>query len=208
MPIKAVIFDMDGTLVEAKDWHYHALNEALEIFGASISREEHETTFDGLPTKVKLKFLNEASRIPAHLNSTISAIKQERTLREIARECYPRVEHLLMMSWLKERGFKIAVATNSIRATAEVMLRSAGILVYLDALVTNEDVMASKPDPEMYVLTAMKLGVEPAECLVVEDHEYGLRAAELAGCRFVKVDSVEMLTTQFLEQRLKAEVKP
>lgn len=208
MPIKAVIFDMDGTLVEAKDWHYHALNEALEIFGASISREEHETTFDGLPTKVKLKLLNEASRVPAHLNSTISAIKQERTLREIARECYPRVEHLLMMSWLKERGFKLAVATNSIRATAEVMLRSAGILGYLDVLVTNEDVMASKPDPEMFTLTAMKLGVEAAECLVVEDHEYGLRAAELAGCRFVKVDSVEMLTTQFLEQRLKAEVEP
>lgn len=208
MPIKAVVFDMDGTLVEAKDWHYHALNEALEIFGASISREEHETTFDGLPTKVKLKLLNEASRVPAHPNSTISAIKQERTLREIARECYPRVEHLLMMSWLKDRGFKLAVATNSIRATAEVMLRSAGILGYLDVLVTNEDVMASKPDPEMFTLTAMKLGVEAAECLVVEDHEYGLRAAELAGCRFVKVDSVEMLTTQFLEQRLKAEVEP
>jgi beta-phosphoglucomutase len=203
MQIKAVIFDMDGTLIEAKDWHYHALNEALEIFGATISREEHETTFDGLPTKVKLEILNESGRIPAHLNSTISAVKQERTLREIARECYPRVEQLLMMSWLKERGFKIAVATNSIRATAEVMLKSAGLFGYLDALVTNEDVKVSKPDPEMFALTAVKLGVEPKECLVIEDHEYGLRAAELAGCKFVKVDAVEMLTTQFIEQSLK-----
>lgn len=203
MQIKAVVFDMDGTLIEAKDWHYHALNEALEIFGATISREEHETTFDGLPTKVKLRILNESGRIPEHLNSTISAIKQERTLREIARECYPRVEHLLMMSWLKERGFKIAVATNSIRVTAEVMLKSAGLFGYLDVLVTNEDVKVSKPDPEMFALTAAKLGVNPKECLVAEDHEYGLRAAELAGCKFVKVDSVEMLTTQFIEQSLK-----
>ncbi len=203
MQIKAVVFDMDGTLIEAKDWHYHALNEALEIFGASISREEHETTFDGLPTKVKLKLLNESGRIPAHLNSTISAVKQERTLREIARECYPRVEQLLMMAWLKERGFKIAVATNSIRTTAEVMLKSAGLFGYLDALVTNEDVKVSKPDPEMFALTAAKLGVEPNECLVVEDHEYGLRAAELAGCNFVQVHAVELLTTQFIERSLK-----
>lgn len=207
MPIKAIIFDMDGTLVEAKDWHYHALNEALDIFGATIERDEHETTFDGLPTKVKLRMLNDAGRLPEHLNDIISAVKQERTLREIARECYPRVEHLLMMAWLKERGFKIAVATNSIRATAEVMLRSAGILGYLDALVTNEDVKASKPDPEIFALTALKLGIQPSDCLVVEDHEYGLVAAELAGCKFVKVDSVEMLTTQFLEKNLKIQVE-
>lgn len=76
MTVKAVIFDMDGTLIEAKDWHFNALNEALEIFGVTITRFEHETTFDGLPTKVKLAMLNEQGRIPAHLNSMISAVKQ------------------------------------------------------------------------------------------------------------------------------------
>jgi HAD superfamily hydrolase (TIGR01509 family) len=202
MTVKAVIFDMDGTLIEAKDWHFNALNEALEIFGVTITRFEHETTFDGLPTKVKLAMLNEQGRIPAHLNSMISAVKQERTIREIARQCYPRVEHLLMMAWLKERGFKIAVATNSIRSTAEVMLKSSGLYPFLDELVTNEDVKASKPDPEIFRLTSKKLGLEPSECLVIEDHDYGLKAAQLAGCEFVRVESVETLTTQFIELSL------
>lgn len=202
MTVRAVIFDMDGTLIEAKDWHFNALNEALEIFGVTITRFEHETTFDGLPTKVKLAMLNEQGRIPAHLNSMISAVKQERTIREIARQCYPRVEHLLMMAWLKERGFKIAVATNSIRSTAEVMLKSSGLYPFLDELVTNEDVKASKPDPEIFRLTSKKLGLEPSECLVIEDHDYGLKAAQLAGCEFVRVESVETLTTQFIELSL------
>jgi beta-phosphoglucomutase len=52
--IKAVVFDMDGVLIEAKDWHYEALNRALKLFGYEISRYEHLTTFDGLPTRRKL----------------------------------------------------------------------------------------------------------------------------------------------------------
>lgn len=107
-----------------------------------------------------------------------------------------------MMAWLKERGFKIAVATNSIRSTAEVMLKSSGLYPFLDELVTNEDVKASKPDPEIFRLTSKKLGLEPSECLVIEDHDYGLKAAQLAGCEFVRVESVETLTTQFIELSL------
>ena len=55
--IKAVIFDMDGVLIDAKDWHYEALNKALRLFGLEITRSEHETTYDGLPTKDKLEIL-------------------------------------------------------------------------------------------------------------------------------------------------------
>lgn len=57
--IKAVLFDMDGVLVEAKDWHYEALNRALDVFGLPISRSEHLSQYDGLPTRTKLKMLTE-----------------------------------------------------------------------------------------------------------------------------------------------------
>jgi beta-phosphoglucomutase len=201
--IQAVIFDMDGTLIEAKDWHYLALNEALAIFGEEISRDEHLGEFDGLPTKVKLSMLEKQNRLPAHLHPIVSAIKQERTLRYVGSQAFPRVEQLLMMSWLKARGFKLAVATNSIRGSAETMLSSVGLLSFLDVVVTNEDVRNAKPHPEMYILTATRLGLRPENCLVIEDHDYGVDAAVNAGCQVFKVDSVDQLDRTLLEELLR-----
>lgn len=197
MVVKAVIFDMDGTLIEAKQWHYEALNEALEIFGESISPEEHSNEFDGLPTRRKLEMLAEKRGFPRHLFGIVSEIKQERTLRHIAKSCFPRIEQLLMFQWLKENAYLVAVATNSIRKTAEVMLTSAGIWDYLDVVLTNEDVVLPKPDPEIYVATARQLGVAPQECLVVEDNDFGVASAIAAGCEVLRVDGV-------IDVRLKA----
>ena len=70
--IKAVIFDMDGVLIEAKDWHYEALNKALKLFGIEILRHEHLSTFDGLPTRDKLKILSIDRGLPESLHSFIN----------------------------------------------------------------------------------------------------------------------------------------
>ena len=59
MMIKAVVFDMDGVLIDATDWHFHALNQALSLFGLEIEYEEHLSQFNGLPTKSKLKILSD-----------------------------------------------------------------------------------------------------------------------------------------------------
>ena len=198
---KAVIFDMDGTLIDAQDWHFLALNEALEIFGVSITTEEHKFRFDGLPTKVKLQMLSQEGRLPKHVHSVVSDVKQERTLRYVSSRAFPRVEQLLMMSWLKKNGQKVAVATNSIRSSAQTMLASVGVLPFLDVLVSNEDVLRAKPDPEMYSLTARLLSLDPSECLVIEDHELGVQAGLAAGCKVHKVSSVNELD-QTLLQRL------
>lgn len=78
--IKAIIFDMDGVLIEAKDWHYEALNRALKLFGMEITRYEHLTTFDGLPTKDKLKMLSLERGLPKSLHSFINELKQQYTM--------------------------------------------------------------------------------------------------------------------------------
>lgn len=202
MEIKAIIFDMDGTLIDAQDWHYEALNEALSLFGEKITREEHLTRFDGLPTKEKLRILSEEGRIPSHLHSLIEGVKQNRTQRQIAANCFPSIQKLLMMSEIKALNLKIAVATNSIRRTAEIMLESSGLLEFLDTLVTNEDVNHSKPNPEIYELAATKLGILTSECFVIEDHNYGVQAARDAGCQFYKIESVDELNSTLIRNLL------
>lgn len=187
--IKAVIFDMDGVLIDAREWHFEALNEALGYFGHRIDPLDHETKFDGLPTKVKLEILSRDQLLPRALHPIIQEIKQNRTLRIAADRCFPSTKHLLLLGRLKFEGLKIGVATNSIRKTAEFMLEYAGVSGYLDALVTNEDVRSPKPDPEIYIKACQLLAVEPHEALVFEDNEHGILAATQAGCEVIKVGS-------------------
>lgn len=201
-PIRAVVFDLDGTLVEAKEWHYQALNEALGLFGGRISEEEHQNEFDGLSTRQKLTRLSELGRFPQHLSSLVMSVKQNRTLRLIRSRCYPTTEHLLLMQWLKARGIKIGVATNSIRATAEAMLSASQLSGYIDLLITNEDVRRPKPDPEIYEKATQILGLSAREILVVEDHEYGVSAAEKADCLVVKIGSPHEVRIPLIEREL------
>ena len=198
----AVIFDMDGVLVDARDWHYRALNDALEIFDARIDSEEHEERFNGLPTRVKLQMLTAEGRIPAHLHTLIDEVKQERTLREAAQRCFPRVEHLLMMEWLRRRDIKVGLATNSIRRTTMTMLDFAGLTGYIDVVLTNEDVKQAKPSPEIYIECAQRLGVSPSLSLVVEDSEYGVESATRAGCTVIAVSGVEDVSEELLRPYL------
>jgi len=202
--IKAVIFDMDGVLIDAKDWHYRALNEGLAIFDAEISYEEHLAQFDGLPTRVKLQMLTDQGRLPRHVHGMVNAVKQERTLREAASLCFPRIEHLLLFSWIRGKGLKIGVATNSIRHTTTTMLGFAGLVDSLDVLVTNEDVEKAKPSPDIYLRVANLLSLRPNQILVVEDHEHGVRAATDAGCRVVQVSGVEDVNVSLIEGALKS----
>jgi beta-phosphoglucomutase len=198
----AVIFDMDGVLIDARDWHYDALNEALAYFGTEITREEHLNEFDGLPTKTKLLMLTERGRLPGNVHDLVNEIKQERTLRQAAQKCFPNVEHLVLLGWLKSNGYRLAVATNSIRESSTTMLKFAGVLPLLDGLVTNQDVSKPKPHPEIYIKASELLGVQPSRVLVIEDHDYGVRAAKEAGCTVIKVDGPQSVNLSLVQQTL------
>jgi beta-phosphoglucomutase len=185
---RAVVFDMDGVLVDARDWHFEALNQALEVFGLGIPYEVHLSEYNGLSTRQKLAKLTESQSLPIELHSVISRTKQNRTLRIAAQKCFPITQHLILLELLKAKGFKVAVYTNSIRETAEAMLNYAGLLEKIDVLLTNQDVTNPKPDPEGYLLACQRLNVQPSETFVIEDGEFGILAAELAGCRVIRVN--------------------
>ena len=197
--VKAVVFDMDGVLIDARDWHYASLNEALSYFGSEITYEEHLADFDGLPTKVKLKKLSELGRLPAHLHKIVEEIKQERTLRQAAQLCFPNLDHLLLLSALKSKGYLLGLATNSIRQTTLAMLGFAGITEYFDTILTNEDVGKAKPDPEIYVKSASKLSLETRDVLVIEDNINGITAATKAGCVVLPVKNPNEVTIELLQ---------
>jgi len=185
--IKAILFDMDGVLIEAKEWHYEALNRALDLFGMPISRFDHLTTFDGLPTRKKLEMLSLERGLPVQLHEFINERKQQYTMELVHTQCKPVFEHEYALSNLKTRGYKLAVCSNSVRNTVESMMQKARLLTYLDHLVSNEDVRKGKPDPEMYLNAINHFGLRPDECLIIEDNENGIKAARAAGSHLLVV---------------------
>lgn len=185
--IRAILFDLDGVLVDATEWHYEALNRALALFGYTISRYEHLTTYNGLPTRKKLEMLSVEKNLPRGLHDIIAKIKQKYTREEILRNCTPVFEKEFMIRQLKRDGLKIACCSNSVRESLERMLFASGIIEHFDFLISNEDVAKPKPDPEMYLRTCEHLGVKPAECVIVEDAEHGVEAARKTGAHVCRV---------------------
>ena len=190
MPIEAVVFDMDGVLIDAKEWHYHALNRALEHFGFTISRAEHLSTFDGLPTSKKLEMLSQEKGLPRGLHRFLNELKQIYTVEQVHLNCRPIFVHEYTLSNLKAQGYKLGLASNSIRSTVQLMMDKSNLSNYLDVMLSNQDVSKPKPHPDIYLRAAEMLNVPPANCLVVEDNPNGIKAAEDAGCPLLVVHSV------------------
>ena len=185
---KAILFDLDGVLVDACDWHYEALNRALrKVANYEISRHDHETRFNGLPTKVKLKTLAAQGLIKEDQMQEISDLKQELTIGVIEDLCKVDDSKVRLMRKLTQQGFKIACVTNSIRKTAIMMLKKSGVYEYMNCIVSNEDITHAKPHPEGYIKALVLLGCVPSDAIIIEDSPKGIQAAERTGAKVVVV---------------------
>jgi beta-phosphoglucomutase len=203
MKIKAVIFDMDGVLIEARDWHYESLNKALSLFGSEITRYDHLVTFDGLPTKKKLEMLSLEGGLPIKLHDFINDLKQEYTWEIVYTKCKPIFHHQYALSKLKNEGYTLSVCSNSIRKTIELMMERSGLMPYLDFFLSNQDVIKGKPDPEIYNNAIQRLGLNPNECLIVEDNQNGVKAALASGAHLLKVENPDDVTYHNIIKRIK-----
>lgn len=192
MKTKLIIFDLDGVLVEAKNIHFDALNEALgEQY--SISWVEHLSTYDGLKTNQKLEMLSERKGLPTELHKQVWEKKQRLTLQKL-KELKPNQTLQSVMNALVEDGYKIAVCSNSIRKTVLTVLSKLGIMEFMDYIISNEDVTNSKPHPEMYWRAISKMGCLPEETLIVEDSPYGLLAAYRSKAHVLRVNNPQEVT--------------
>lgn len=194
---------MDGVLIDARDWHYEALNKALSMFGMAISRFDHLVTYDGLPTKEKLKMLSLEKGLPASLHSFINELKQQFTIEEVIMKCRPVFHHQYALARLKAEGYKLVICSNSIKDTITIMLTKAGIIDYFDFYLSNQDVKKSKPDPEIYNTAIAKLGLTKDDCLIVEDNENGIKSALASGAFLLRVYNVNDVHYQSITHRIK-----
>jgi beta-phosphoglucomutase len=202
--IRAIVFDMDGVLIDAREWHYDALNRALSLLGYNISRFDHLSTYDGLPTRRKLEMLSMERGLPRALHDFLNVLKQEYTMQIVHTACRPVFQHEYALSRLKASGYALAVASNSIRRTVELMMQRSDLLPYLSLLLSNEDVEHGKPNPEIYALAMQRLAVDPDETLVVEDNDHGVQSAEAAGAHVAVVGSPLDVTYDRIVQRITA----
>lgn len=189
--IEAIFFDMDGVLINARDWHYEALNKALELFGMEISRYDHLVTYDGLPTRKKLEMLSAERGLPKSLHEFVDTIKQQYTMEIVNARCKPVFYHEFALAKLKGEGYKLAVCSNSIRRSIEIMIEKASLMQYVDFFISNQDVNHAKPHPEMYLKAIERSGFKPEQCLILEDNEKGIKAAEESGGYVMRIDAIE-----------------
>jgi HAD superfamily hydrolase (TIGR01509 family) len=201
--IKAILFDMDGVLIEAKEWHYEALNQALSLFGMEITRHDHLVTYDGLPTMKKLEMLTLERGLSRSLHQFISDMKQDFTFQMGYVRCKPTFNHQYALSNLRVSGYKLAVCSNSIRKTMDVLLDRAAIINYFDFYISNEDVKEPKPHPEMYLEAMNRLDLKPEECLILEDNENGIKAAKSSGAHLLVIKNVHDVNLENITNRIK-----
>lgn len=201
--IKLIILDLDGVLVDAKEIHYEALNQALEeittlidgnhnYYYQTITREEHLSKYDGLNTTAKLDKLTEEEGLPKELHDRIFTLKQIYTLDKIkalkgTHEIYSTLEALAA-------DYKLVVASNAIRDTVKHALVATSYINFVDFYLSNEDVKYPKPNSEMYLRCMIKAGVSPKETLIIEDSYNGRIGAERSGALVMGVNSPNDVT--------------
>lgn len=200
--IKAILFDLDGTLVDAKDWHYEALNLALKPYNCLISRDEHLSRYDGLSTRTKLKILSDEKDLPVEAHDEIYNQKQRYTKELIKQKCKPNNLVCQTLEWLKRDGYTLVCCSNAIRESVKSMLEKANIIQYFDFYLSNQDVFNTKPHPEIYLRALKKLKIKPEEALAIEDNEQGIKSVLGANINLLRVFNTNDVTFKNIIQKV------
>lgn len=181
VPIEAIIFDMDGLLVDSEG----VAADALRRFLAGHGREMRAETLEGalgrrLPEAMAVIAM--AYDLPEPVEALVATFDGLR-LEALRGNVVPMPGAGALLRWARQAGFRLALATSSFRSHADVALAETGLIDQFDAMVTGDEVEHGKPAPDLFLLAAHRLNSAPASCLVLEDAPAGLEAAARAGMR-------------------------
>ena len=178
---KAVIFDMDGVLVNSEPFYVEVEQKKFRQLGLMVSEEEHQT-YQGTATDRMWQLIKERHGVSQPVEELVEMTNKLVTpyfqsLEKI--NPMPGVEKLIKK--LKETGTPLALASSSYPDVIKIILQKAGLSNYFEVVVDSQMAGSSKPEPDIFLLAAKKLKVEPENCLVIEDSKNGIAAAKAAG---------------------------
>ncbi len=183
---RAVLWDLDGTLIDSMPYHWIAWNDVLQPLGYHFSVEDFAPTI-GLRNEEIVRDFLKLDRPQAEIAQIVQA--KEKRYRAILRErglpMLPGVEHWLKA--LRADGWQHAIVTSAPYLNVEATMTATHLDQLVDTIVCGDDVVNGKPDPEPFLLAADRLGVPPAHCIVVEDASLGLEAGRRAGMKTIGV---------------------
>lgn len=179
---KGAIFDMDGTLLDSMRVWKRLTQGYLKQFGLHVTDEEYAACEGFSQPQVAQYFADRYPQLPGGAAGLMKGMDQLITARyeTVAK---PRDGVLPFLDGLRRRGVKMAIATLTARRHAEKALRDRDMLDYFDFMLTIEDVGVSKYQPDIYLMSAERLGLAPADCVVFEDAPYACTTAKKAGFR-------------------------
>jgi HAD superfamily hydrolase (TIGR01509 family) len=184
--LRGMIFDLDGVIIDSHPLHRQAWRKFLNGVGHAVEETELEFILDGRKRDEILRhFLGELT--PAQIAAY--GAQKDKILRELRAEMqpFPGIVDFLEVIW--QAGIRIALATSASSKRAHGTLEKLGLADYFEAIVTGDDVAASKPDPTIYRLIAKRLNEPPGNLLAFEDAVSGVRSATAAGIRCVGIAS-------------------
>lgn len=183
---RAVLWDLDGTLVDSEECHWQAWRETMAAEGIALSHEEFRSTFGQRNDAILRRWLG--ADVDAGRMRRVGDAKEElyrRLVRAGGLGALPGAEDWVRR--LRGEGWAQAVASSAPRLNIEVVLEVMGLADQFEATVSAEDVQTGKPDPQVFLLAASRVGVPPARAIVVEDAAAGIEAARRAGMRSIAV---------------------
>ena len=199
----AIIFDLDGVLIDSKEIHFNALNLALANIDKKyiISRNDQNSVFEGLTTYSKLNILTYTRGLPRSLHKSIWEEKQKFSTAMFS-SVSSDTELINLIKYIKSQGILVGVASNSIRSTLDGCLKALGISNLIDHSLSNEDVNFPKPSPEIYQNCMNDLRVSAEQTIIFEDSEIGREAARSSGAKLEPVDSRSSLTFDRIQKAI------
>jgi HAD superfamily hydrolase (TIGR01509 family) len=175
----AVIFDMDGVLIDSEPLHFGVLTQVFAADGHTLSRAENEQ-FIGTTTELMFDTLIRRHALPRSI-AEYKELYNAGVLRVLAEPHQPQTGVLALIARLRELGARLAVASSSHRQWIEITLGSIGLSSAFEVIVSGDDVAHGKPGPEIYLLAAERLGIPAERCVAIEDSPNGVLSANRAG---------------------------
>ena len=178
---RAFIFDMDGVVVDSEDLYKIIEKELFEEVGVWISQDEH-VTFQGCSYPVIWSRIKERYGVSRSLEELVE-MTEEKVIRRFSsmQVIQPMPGIVDLLTWLKAKGIKLALASSSTIDVINIILAKTGLEPFFEVVVDCIEAGAGKPDPAIFLLAQKKLGVSKENCVVIEDSKNGIRAALAAG---------------------------